>query len=660
MTNKLIRTLIILAAKGMSVGQVVSPTMASAMVMNTTFTDKITKPKNMKLGNLPKAGKNARGLADWRKFAHSESISTDGINKAVPSTVEAARPKNSGLSNNNVLVIETGKPNYFAANRGTAEGVVPCKDISSSEGHKADYSPEKTLDVIHMKVTDLTSVDIVGSSGHTVTLPATFAIDVSLVERACISASGSSSLSIGEMKRATNPHHLRAAMEEADIDQTRGALRFPPAFRSVSTKSEFFCSSGDTQSNIFLKEQDTAAMMKADPAIERVGRVEARSPQHSQEVGTADRDRFQHMLDRLTRYKPLLASGLAEVDQDSNTVAGPQAGDLSITAGLVKETNVLYQQQVARQHANGHKVTGDSGYASPDVIDQGSSGSRHDLGTTERPSKKLNPLALEFEVLGETKSLVAPSRPHTSSSSLGTDIFAQYQAQQFGSTSEISPLLSNHNTTHGHGFFVPTTFPIHSGAMVPPMPSTSPPIALFNNLYGSNNMMSAMPPMNPYPDQITSALANVGTFPPSAMPTAALQAMANGFRPQSVPINGYPLNTVQTEYPRAPFQQLTMSMPMPTLPSQGYTVASQYPTTGIYGAAAGGFVPSTAVTNPPQLPLPAIKSVPHFPVTRKPRDNDPVTQQLYEAYLEYRKSFEPGFHEAARKRQMNRFARQNA
>ena len=49
---------------------------------------------------------------------------------------------------------------------------------------------------------------------------------------------------------------------------------------------------------------------------------------------------------------------------------------------------------------------------------------------------------------------------------------------------------------------------------------------------------------------------------------------------------------------------------------------------------------------------------PHFPVTKKPRDNDPYKQQKYEEYLEWRKMYEPGFHVAAKQRQQNRFMRQ--
>lgn len=57
-------------------------------------------------------------------------------------------------------------------------------------------------------------------------------------------------------------------------------------------------------------------------------------------------------------------------------------------------------------------------------------------------------------------------------------------------------------------------------------------------------------------------------------------------------------------------------------------------------------------------PAPPVAVPPQFPVTKKPRDNDPYKQQKYEEYLEWRKMYEPGFHLAAKQRQQNRFMRQ--
>jgi hypothetical protein len=48
---------------------------------------------------------------------------------------------------------------------------------------------------------------------------------------------------------------------------------------------------------------------------------------------------------------------------------------------------------------------------------------------------------------------------------------------------------------------------------------------------------------------------------------------------------------------------------------------------------------------------------PPMPMMQKPRDHNPVKQQQYEAYLEWRKANEPGYHEACKMRQANRVLR---
>ncbi|KAL2264710.1 hypothetical protein VTJ83DRAFT_7220 [Remersonia thermophila] len=71
--------------------------------------------------------------------------------------------------------------------------------------------------------------------------------------------------------------------------------------------------------------------------------------------------------------------------------------------------------------------------------------------------------------------------------------------------------------------------------------------------------------------------------------------------------------------------------------------------TSLATPVASGPVATTAASRPPR---------PYFPVTTKPRDHDPVKQQLYEAYLEWRKANEPGYHISCKMRQANRVLRQ--
>ncbi|KAK3986322.1 hypothetical protein QBC44DRAFT_248421 [Cladorrhinum sp. PSN332] len=66
----------------------------------------------------------------------------------------------------------------------------------------------------------------------------------------------------------------------------------------------------------------------------------------------------------------------------------------------------------------------------------------------------------------------------------------------------------------------------------------------------------------------------------------------------------------------------------------------------------------------PMVPIPPLFGAegkidrPYFPVTQKPRDHDPVKQQMYESYLEWRKANEPGYHMKCKMRQAHRVVRQ--
>ncbi|KAK0745381.1 hypothetical protein B0T21DRAFT_399554 [Apiosordaria backusii] len=69
-------------------------------------------------------------------------------------------------------------------------------------------------------------------------------------------------------------------------------------------------------------------------------------------------------------------------------------------------------------------------------------------------------------------------------------------------------------------------------------------------------------------------------------------------------------------------------------------------------------VPSVAMAPLPIVDPDGKGARPVFPVTQKPRDHDPVKQQAYESYLEWRKANEPGYHMKCKMRQAHRVVRQ--
>ncbi|KAK4225036.1 hypothetical protein QBC38DRAFT_369727 [Podospora fimiseda] len=105
--------------------------------------------------------------------------------------------------------------------------------------------------------------------------------------------------------------------------------------------------------------------------------------------------------------------------------------------------------------------------------------------------------------------------------------------------------------------------------------------------------------------------------------------------------NGYPPPPVWSPSRRpAPAEQTVPMVPIPVM------LASR---------------PLPVIAPPPLPPLFGAEGKinrPYFPVTQKPRDHDPIKQQMYESYLEWRKANEPGYHMKCKMRQAHRVVRQ--
>jgi hypothetical protein len=115
--------------------------------------------------------------------------------------------------------------------------------------------------------------------------------------------------------------------------------------------------------------------------------------------------------------------------------------------------------------------------------------------------------------------------------------------------------------------------------------------------------------------------------------------------PPASHFNSFPLAAhARPSVPPGPFNNKPFDNPLASLlPPPGY----------IRPNPSGPLIPAPSpATTAPAPP-------PFFPVTKKPRDNDPWKQQQYEAFLEWRKMNEPGFHMAAKQRQANRILRRH-
>lgn len=492
---------------------------------------------------------------------------------------------------------------------------------------------------------------LVRPNGATVTVPNSFLIDVSPVEKAYISSGDHSSLSIGELKIAKNPRRLRTQTDQdIDFDQKHQVCHFKKIMtnRCVSIAPEYLTKNTGARYDRVMKEKEASALMEHDEAIDRIGGVDAESPTSIRRkpenfVQKEEKKKaFEALIGRLAKSGPAPKFDLSKAAHRSST----------------PPLNLRYERP--------------SDHSDPSTIEISPPRSAHsekDSGyDTESPVKRLNPAASEFRTAPATVhgGMQTHVRQHVNNVFPPAQIPAPVPMpaglppmKPFGmpfdsdknvngegaarcpTKSQVSGVLP----TPGHPMMLPPPLldGMHGAMGFPPMPPF-PPVGLFNNVNGMPpNMMPPFlpfPPMPPVPmDLPTLNNGNhFNTFPHCGPPAAPAGLMNNHplpFVPSQMPPN-LPAPNVR---PLAPICAPTLP-PVPTLPLPN-TKAPLPP------AAAAAAAAATPAVVPP-----------HFPVTKKPRDNDPYKQQKYEEYLEWRKMYEPGFHLAAKQRQQNRFMRQ--
>ncbi|KAJ9164661.1 hypothetical protein NKR19_g1148 [Coniochaeta hoffmannii] len=488
---------------------------------------------------------------------------------------------------------------------------------------------------------------LVRSNGTTVTVPNSFLIDVSPVEKAYISSGNCSSLSIGELKMAKNPRRLRAQTDQdIDFDQKHQVFHFRKIMgnRCVSLAPEYLSKDTGARYDRVMKEKEASALMEHDEAIDRIGGVDAGSPESARRKreNMLEQDEkkkaFQALLGRLSKTGPPPRFDLSKADQRSTT----------------SPLNLHYQQP--------------SDQSEPSTIEISPPGPAHsdkDSGYgTESPVKKLNPAASEFKSAPPALQggMKTHARPHVSNIFHQGGISAPVPMpaglppmKPFGMPFDSDKNPGGNGAT---GFaakaqsidnLMPPCNPmmqpppflegIQNPMGFPPMPPL-PPLGLFNNFNGMPpNMFPPFPPMPPAPPMdlpMSNNGSHFNTFPHCGPPPPASQLQVNTAFMPHMPLPNLPALNLRPPVSSTPSTILPPPPLLPQLPNA--TAAKTLPPPGPVAAAA--VVP------------------PHFPVTKKPRDNDPYKQQKYEEYLEWRKMYEPGFHLAAKQRQQNRFMRQ--
>ncbi|OIW28865.1 hypothetical protein CONLIGDRAFT_645027 [Coniochaeta ligniaria NRRL 30616] len=479
-----------------------------------------------------------------------------------------------------------------------------------------DYLPLYGKDFTKIVLKASEPLTLVRPNGTTVTVPNSFLLDVSPVEKAYISSGHHSSLSIGELKIAKNPRRLRTQTDQdIDFDQKHQVCHYKKIItnRCVSIAPEYLSKNTGARYDRVMKEKEASALMEHDEAIDRIGGVDAESPESARrkpDNHLQDEEKkkaFQSLISRLSKSGPPPKFDLSK------------AAHRPSTPGFMLHKRPSASSSSAADISRPRSAHEDSGY------------------DTESPVKKLNPAASEFKsapaiVQGSTAPVPMPA--------------GLPPMKPFG-----MPFDSGENM-NGHGKFGPSCLPvmlpppIFNGMQNPmghPMPPFHPagPFGSFNGL--PPNMMPpfpALPPMPPMPMEQLPMFNNgngnhFNTFPHCGPPPPPPAQFMSGPPPPLLAPPMPPNLPVPNMRPLAPINQAPLLPPAPIHP-----------------------LPNNA-TNPTAPPAPpAVIVPPHFPVTKKPRDNNPYKQQKYEEYLEWRKMYEPGFHLAAKQRQQNRFMRQ--
>jgi hypothetical protein len=254
----------------------------------------------------------------------------------------------------------------------------------------------------------------------------------------------------------------------------------------------------------------------------------------------------------------------------------------------------------------------------------------------ESPTKRLNPAAAEFKSTVDAKAF--PISPKKMTRTPLTNLFPE-------ATQKVSANLAGPHAGREHGVDqatdgltaqTPQASPQVPYTTLPSFAGLRPPPGFGGPRDGAYptgpQVFPPLPPLplpGPYLGSLFDTYPTPALLPPPVDPVQMQLATMNGF---------------------GTFPGTALPLPGPILTPRVNLGA------GI--APMGTPVQSGPVPCPPLFGPDRKINRPNFPVTQKPRDHDPVKQQQYEQYLEWRKANEPGYHMRCKMRQAQRVVRQ--
>lgn len=512
-------------------------------------------------------------------------------------------------------------------------------------------------------------------NGEDVPLPNRFTFDIRpKCFKSDYSDDSSSSSVFGELRRVIDPQILSGKVASRWLDTNhdlsddiQAILNIP---RAVPTADE-------PPLEHETRHQDaSAAANSPEDSKDSMGAPEISEAQPQDD----EEQRFRNMINRLQKRLPTPSLVKPRVPSIKLQPADPAILSAKLKDGAVFENAHLSRVTVIHPERKGG--SSDSGYASAsnpsstihystpensmDSQDEPVADTKRGL-EPQSATKKLNPAAAEFKISTDsvhlpvfnpkklsrgplTSLLFNPSPDAPVAGSIPpVDRLQTAETNQEASTGvdmvqtqQSSPIKSGAKTKHRKAFQVPPT-----------QHPSNPVLASVNPMTGTHSSLSLQPqkpstglPFFPAPWMGGPGLGNFGTFPPSAGPSMAVP-----------PFNMQPLNMAASLGTGTLLPSMRPPIP-PFAPAPIGGLGSVYPQAAV--SAMPTVQPSIPLTGAGQPAQPGPKADrPYFPVTTKPRVPDPIKQQQYEEYLEWRKANEPGYHIKCKIRQANRIVRQH-
>ncbi|KAM7195443.1 hypothetical protein V8F20_007502 [Naviculisporaceae sp. PSN 640] len=526
--------------------------------------------------------------------------------------------------------------------------------ISSAPVVQSSLSSSQVLDlcladVVNVEFKDVKPV-VMNVNGEAIVLENRFTFDITPVNLSDSSSADSSIGSIGQLKRVRNFSQLRPkkSLKRPNLlpelpDDLKALLcqdldRIPEELSSSPARD----AKPSTGGVVGIKAEENPLHKNKQATASKPPLITENPPQHKCSKLTEDEKvRFQGLLSRLNKKEE------PAVGKPAISIFDVRSSDPAILAAKVKEDTVTIRslrsnesrrevlESVHRPQATRLQTSEnsrDSGYGTGPSSQSEANNSASIHGPTagflpshQDGTKKLNPAAAEFKFSGETADMPFLIPKRLSRPPLTGSLFeapSERPAQQI--TTPVRPPPG----------FAPVLRDITTTQTVPPL---QPELA---------------PHGNAQPEHMTGpALAQpgpLGMLDPRASEVAPVPAPINAFNPFAAPGPQISLPNVN---PFGTFPPPDVALPF-VPPPPGFTRNTTLP---------GPLRPALPILGERQQPLfgPAGKKAqPPFPVIEKPRDHDPVKQQQYEAYLEWRKANEPGYHIECKMRQAKRIVRQ--